>query len=90
MISEKLSLIIIASLFINSIIIWYIKDRAYKKATEPYFVKDAIYDLGLCLIPALNIAYVLVCFYEIFLEKHFNKITLKFDKLSSLMNKRLK
>ena len=31
MISEKLSLIIIASLFINSIIIWYIKDRAYKK-----------------------------------------------------------
>ena len=62
----------------------------YKKATEPYFVKDAIYDLGLCLIPALNIAYVLVCFYEIFLEKHFHKITLKFDKLSSLMNKRLK
>jgi hypothetical protein len=31
MISEKLSLIIIALLFINSIIIWYLKDKAYKK-----------------------------------------------------------
>jgi hypothetical protein len=34
MISEKLSVIIIASLFINSIIIWYVKDKAYRKGVE--------------------------------------------------------
>lgn len=34
MISEKLSVIIIALLFINYIIIWYIKDSAYKKGVK--------------------------------------------------------
>jgi hypothetical protein len=62
----------------------------YKKATEPYSVKDAIYDFGLCFIPFLNIMYPILTFYEAFIEVHFNKITLKFDKFSSLMNKRLK
>jgi cellulose synthase/poly-beta-1,6-N-acetylglucosamine synthase-like glycosyltransferase len=62
----------------------------YKKATEPYFVKDAIYDFGLCFIPAINISYVIVVFYETFLEKHFNKITFNFSKWSSFMDKRLK
>lgn len=62
----------------------------YKKATEPYYVKDAFYDFGLCFIPILNIAYVFLTFYESCLEKHFNKITLKLDKLTALMNKRLK
>lgn len=62
----------------------------YKKATEPYFVKDAIYDFGLCFIPIINILYPILTFYEVFIEVHFNKITLKFDKSSSFMNKRLK
>ena len=34
MISEKLSVIIIGLLFINYIIIWYIKDNAYKKGVK--------------------------------------------------------
>jgi hypothetical protein len=62
----------------------------YKKTTEPYFVKDAIYDFGLCFIPFLNIMYPILTFYEAFIKLHFNKITLKCDKLCSLMNKRLK
>ena len=62
----------------------------YKKATEPYYVKDALYDLGLCLIPAINIAYVFFTFYESYLKKHFNKITLNFDKWYSFMDRRLK
>ena len=44
MISEKLSLIIIASLFINSIIIWYIKDRAYKKGYNKA-EKDVLHEI---------------------------------------------
>ena len=62
----------------------------YKKATEPYFVKDAIYDFGLCFIPILNIIYPILTFYEAYLEKHFNKITFNFSKLSSFMDRRLK
>lgn len=34
MISEKLSVIIIGLLFLNYIIIWYIKDNAYKKGVK--------------------------------------------------------
>jgi hypothetical protein len=62
----------------------------YKKATEPYFVKDAIYDFSFCFIPIINIAYVFLTFYESYLEKHFNKITLNFDKWHSFMDRRLK
>lgn len=62
----------------------------YKKATEPYFVKDAIYDFGLCFIPILNIMYLILTFYEAYLEKYFNKITFNFSKLSSFMDRRLK
>ena len=53
----------------------------YKKAIEPYYVKDSLYDLGLCLIPVINIAYVILTFYKSILEKYFNKINLKFKKL---------
>jgi len=62
----------------------------YKKATQPYFVKDAIYDFGLCFIPVLNIMYPILTFYEAYLEKYFNKITFNFSKLSSFMDRRLK
>lgn len=62
----------------------------YKKATEPYFVKNAICDFGLCFIPILNILYPILTFYESYLEKHFNKITFNFKKWSSFMDKRLK
>ena len=62
----------------------------YKKATEPYFVKDAIYDFGLCFIPILNILYPILTFYESYLEVYFNKINFKFSKYSSFMDRRLK
>jgi hypothetical protein len=56
---------------------------SYKKATEPYFVKNAIYDFILCLIPPLNIMFIILTFYEGYLEVHFNK-------WYSLMDRRLK
>jgi len=62
----------------------------YKKATEPYFVKNAIYDFGLCLLPIINILYPLLTFYEAYLEKYINKITFNFEKWSSFMDRRLK
>lgn len=83
----KIFLIFISIHLIFTIISFVIN---YKKATEPYYVKDALYDLGLCLIPAINIAYVFLTFYESYLEKHFNKITLNFEKWSSFMDRRLK
>jgi uncharacterized membrane protein YwzB len=62
----------------------------YKKATEPYFIKDAFQDAGLCLIPAINIAYVVICFYETFLEKYINKIHFSSKKYNSFLQRRLK
>ena len=62
----------------------------YKKTTEPYFIKDAIYDFILCFIPILNIMYPILTFYEAYLKKHFNKITFIFSKLSYFMDRRLK
>ena len=83
----KIFLIFISIHLIFTIISFVIN---YKKATEPYYVKDAVCDFGLCFIPVLNIAYIFYIFYEKFLEKYANKVTLKFGKLSSLMKKRLK
>ena len=83
----KIFLIFISIHLIFTIISFVIN---YKKATEPYYVKDAVCDFGLCFIPVLNIAYIFCVFYEKFLEKYANKVTLKFGKLSSLMKKRLK
>jgi hypothetical protein len=82
------TLLIIVSIHLFFTIISFVIN--YKKVIEPYFVKDAIYDFGLCFIPFFNIMYPTLTFYEAYLEKHFNKITFNFSKLSSFMRIRLK
>ena len=82
------TLLIIISIHLFFTIISFVIN--YKKATEPYFVKSAIYDFGLCFIPILNILYPILTFYEAYLKAYFNKITFNFSKISSFMDRRLK